>query len=87
MAAMVGDILVNSKEQKSYMINHTSKKIFSISPEVVVSEKSFSRLNDHMRNKWGMTVEEVPYSEISKMEGLLCMEQIHTKSRHLYQIL
>ncbi|MEN8137978.1 MAG: arginine deiminase family protein [Bacteroidota bacterium] len=45
--------------------------VFSISKKVVVSEKSFTRLNEHMRNEWGMTVEEIPYSEISKMEGLL----------------
>ncbi len=45
--------------------------IFSISPEVVVSDKSFSRMNNHLRNEWGMTVEEIPYREISKMGGLL----------------
>ncbi|MCK5782649.1 MAG: amidinotransferase [Flavobacteriales bacterium] len=48
-----------------------NSNVFSISPDVVVSEKNFVRLNNHMRNKWGMTVEEVPYAEISKMEGLL----------------
>ena len=45
--------------------------IFSISPEVVVSDESFTRLNYHLRNEWGMTVEEIPYREISKMGGLL----------------
>ncbi|SFI15788.1 dimethylarginine dimethylaminohydrolase family protein [Halpernia frigidisoli] len=45
--------------------------IFSISNEVIVSDKSFKRLNDHLRNEWGMTVEEIPYREISKMGGLL----------------
>jgi N-dimethylarginine dimethylaminohydrolase len=44
--------------------------IFSISPQVVVSDKAFVRLNHHLRNEWGMTVEEVPYREISKMGGL-----------------
>ncbi len=44
--------------------------IFSISDEVVVSEKSFTRLNNWLR-KQGFTVEEIPYSEISKQEGLL----------------
>lgn len=48
-----------------------NSNVFSISRDVVVSEKNFTRLNNHMRNVWGMTVEEVPYSEISKMEGLL----------------
>lgn len=45
--------------------------IFSISPEVVVSDKVFSRMNNHLRDQWGMTVEEIPYREISKMGGLL----------------
>jgi len=45
--------------------------IFSISPEVVVSDSSFIRMNNHLRNEWGMTVEEIPYREISKMGGLL----------------
>ncbi len=45
--------------------------IFSISPEVVVSDLAFTRLNHHLRNEWGITVEEIPYREISKMGGLL----------------
>ncbi len=45
--------------------------IFSISPEVVVSDKAFTRMNNHLRDVWGMTVEEIPYREISKMGGLL----------------
>lgn len=45
--------------------------IFSISPEIVVSDERFTRLNSHLRNEWGMTVEEIPYHEISKMGGLL----------------
>lgn len=45
--------------------------IFSISPEVVVSEKNFTRLNNHMREEWGLTVEEIPFREVSKMGGLL----------------
>ena len=45
--------------------------IFSISPDIVVSDQAFTRMNDHLRNEWGMTVEEIPYREISKMGGLL----------------
>ena len=45
--------------------------IFSISEEIVVSDSSFTRLNNHLRNEWGITVEEIPYREISKMGGLL----------------
>jgi len=44
--------------------------VFSISPEVVISEKSFTCLNNSVRDQ-GFTVEEVPYSEIAKQEGLL----------------
>ncbi|SFC13359.1 N-Dimethylarginine dimethylaminohydrolase [Flagellimonas taeanensis] len=44
--------------------------VFSISPEVVVSEKSFTRLNHWLRDQ-GLTVEEIPYAEIAKQEGLL----------------
>jgi len=45
--------------------------VFSISPDVVVSEQRFARLNDHLENQWGLTVERIPYFEISKMGGLL----------------
>ncbi len=44
--------------------------VFSISPEVVVSEQHFTRLNNWLRAQ-GFTVEEVPYAEIAKQEGLL----------------
>ncbi|SNZ01616.1 dimethylarginine dimethylaminohydrolase family protein [Flagellimonas pacifica] len=44
--------------------------VFSISPEVVVSEKNFTRLNNWLREQ-GFTVEEIPYGEIAKQEGLL----------------
>lgn len=45
--------------------------VFSISEDVVVVEEHFYRLIRHLRDKWGMTVETVPYREISKMGGLL----------------
>lgn len=44
--------------------------VFSISPEVVVSERGFTRLNSWMRSR-GFIVEEVAYAEIAKQEGLL----------------
>ncbi len=44
--------------------------VFSIAPDVVVSEKNFTRLNHWLREQ-GFTVEEIPYSEIAKQEGLL----------------
>lgn len=47
-----------------------NSNIFSIAEDVVISEKGFTRLNDWLR-KQGITVEEVPYAEIAKQEGLL----------------
>ena len=44
--------------------------VFSISPEVVVSEQNFTRLNNWLRGQ-GFIVEEIPYAETSKQEGLL----------------
>ena len=44
--------------------------VFSISPEVVVSEQSFTRLNRWLRER-GLTVEEIPYQEVGKQGGLL----------------
>lgn len=49
---------------------HMNSNVFSIAPDVVVSEKNFTRLNNWLRKK-GFTVEEIPYAEISKQEGLL----------------
>jgi N-dimethylarginine dimethylaminohydrolase len=54
---------------KDEMYNMNSN-IFSISEEVIISEQSFTRLNTWLRAN-GFTVEEVPYSEIAKQEGLL----------------
>ena len=56
-----------TQEEMYYM----NANVFSISPTVVVSEQKFVRLNDHLENHWGLTVERVPYFEISKMGGLL----------------
>ena len=47
-----------------------NSNIFSITPDVVVSEKSFTRLNTWLRDN-GFTVEEISYGEIAKQEGLL----------------
>lgn len=44
--------------------------IFSISEDVIISEQNFTRLNNWLRGQ-GFTVEEVPYAEIGKQEGLL----------------
>ncbi|MDO4881206.1 MAG: arginine deiminase family protein [Capnocytophaga sp.] len=44
--------------------------VFSIAPNVVVTERNFKRLNQWLREN-GFVVEEIPYREISKQEGLL----------------
>lgn len=44
--------------------------VFSISENVIISERNFTRLNTWLRSE-GFTVEEVPYAEIAKQEGLL----------------
>lgn len=49
---------------------HMNSNIFSIDTNVVVSERNFTRLNNWLRDH-GFTVEEIPYAEISKQEGLL----------------
>lgn len=55
-------------EDEMYWMN---SNIFSIAPDVVVVEEHFERLRKHLQDVWGMTVETVPYREISKMGGLL----------------
>ncbi|NNC49278.1 MAG: amidinotransferase [Flaviramulus sp.] len=47
-----------------------NSNIFSISEDIIISEKNFTRLNTWLRGQ-GFIVEEVPYAEISKQEGLL----------------
>ena len=54
---------------KDEMYNMNSN-IFSIAENVIISENNFTRLNTWLREK-GFTVEEVPYAEIAKQEGLL----------------
>ncbi|MGG5575724.1 dimethylarginine dimethylaminohydrolase family protein [Myroides sp. C15-4] len=49
---------------------HMNSNVFSIAPDVVVSEKNFTRLNNWLRSH-NITVEEIPYAEIAKQEGLL----------------
>ncbi|MFV0177317.1 amidinotransferase [Empedobacter falsenii] len=56
-----------TKEEMYWM----NPNVFSISPEVVVSEKNFTRLNDHLENVWNIKVERINYREVSKMGGLL----------------
>lgn len=55
-----------TKEEMYWM----NSNIFSIAPDVVVVEEHFTRLKAWLEGQ-GITVETVPYREISKMGGLL----------------
>ena len=55
-----------TKEEMYWM----NSNVFSIAPDVVVVEEHFTRLKAWLESR-GMTVETVPYREISKMGGLL----------------
>lgn len=55
-----------TKEEMAAM----NSNVFSISPNVVISERNFTRLNTWLRSE-GFTVEEVAYAEIAKQGGLL----------------
>jgi len=59
--------IIEITKEEMYDMN---SNIFSISEDVIVSEKGFVRLNAILRSK-GFTVEEVPYAEIGKMGGSL----------------
>jgi N-dimethylarginine dimethylaminohydrolase len=59
--------LFHITREEMYKMN---SNIFSIDHNVVVSEKNFTRLNNWLRDH-GFVVEEIPYAEISKQEGLL----------------
>ena len=56
-----------TKEEMYWM----NPNVFSISPEVVVIEKNFTRLGEHLQNVWGIKVEPINYKNVSKMGGLL----------------
>lgn len=53
--------------EEMYAMN---SNIFSIAKDIVISDISFTRLNQWLREK-NITVEKVNYQEISKQEGLL----------------
>ena len=48
---------------------HLYSNVFSIDPETIISEKSFRRLNNWLREH-GFNVEEVHYQDIAKQGGL-----------------
>lgn len=59
--------LFHLSREEMYEMN---SNVFSIDTNVVVSEKNFTRLNKWLRTN-GFVVEEIPYAEIAKQEGLL----------------
>ena len=61
------DNCIHISKEEMYDMN---SNVFSISPEVVVSEINFSRVNAELMNR-GITVETINYKETAKMEGLL----------------
>lgn len=81
------DFLINMfGEQNVILIDkeemyHMNSNIFSISPDVIISEKNFTRLNNELRKR-DFTVEEVPYAEAAKMEGLLRCSTLPLRRRY-----
>ena len=61
------DNLIKISQEEMYNMN---SNVFSISEDIIVSEKGFNRLNSILREK-GFIVEEISFSETAKMEGLL----------------
>jgi N-dimethylarginine dimethylaminohydrolase len=59
--------LFHITREEMYNMN---SNVFSIAPNVVVSERNFTRLNNWLRAN-DFIVEEIPYAEIAKQEGLL----------------
>lgn len=59
--------LFHLTREEMYNMN---SNVFSIDTNVMVSEKNFTRLNNWLRAN-GFVVEEIPYAEIAKQEGLL----------------
>ncbi len=55
--------------------------VFSLSPEKVISEKQFTRLNNELRKK-GIEVIEVEYAEVSKLSGLFRCSTLPLRRRY-----
>ena len=59
--------LIEINTEEMYNMN---ANVFSISEKVIVSDRNFTSLNYKLK-QYGFTVEEISYSEIGKMSGLL----------------
>ena len=64
---LYGDKLIKVTREEMYLMGCN---VFSIDRDVVVSERGFIRINEKLRSL-GYKVEEIPYYQISKLEGLL----------------
>ncbi len=60
------DNIIRISEEEMYNMN---SNILSISPEIIITGKGFTRLNNELTTR-GFKVEEVAYAEIAKMGGL-----------------
>lgn len=61
------DKLIKVTREEMYLMGCN---VFSIDRDVVISERGFIRINDKLTSL-GYKVEEIPYYQISKLEGLL----------------
>lgn len=62
---------------------HMNTNVVSLSPDKLISDASFTRLNSHLEQVWGIAVEPVPYQEISKLGGLLrCSTMPLVRTKH-----
>jgi len=59
--------IINIDKEEMYRMN---SNVFSISPDTIISEISFTRLNDALTSR-GFKVETIKFHEVAKMEGLL----------------
>lgn len=62
------DNLFAVSTEEAYQMN---TNVVSLSTSKLISDAAFTRLNEHLEQQWGISVETVPYREISKMGGLL----------------
>ena len=63
----IGGLSVGEPAEEMYGMN---SNIFSLGPNVVVSQNEFTKVNQFFTDH-GLTVEGVAYKEVSKMGGLL----------------
>ncbi len=73
-----GNLFEITKEEMYEM----NSNFFSIRPDVVISDKSFTRLNTQL-TQWGIKVEKVNYREVAKMEGLLRCTTMPLRRRYV----